>query len=437
MPVTLSLAEGSVGSVAVNELLIRPLEPGKATLRATQSGDDHHKPAPTVSRTFCVNPKQPSIRLEGKLLISSSSSGNQWYKNGALIEGAVEPEYQPTTEGVYTVLVQTGGCNSEPAEGFAMKLGRPLWDTNISKEVTEKRKLHLAWQPVFADAQYTIQVSQNPEMEGSHTFSSDQAYYDIWDHLACTMYYFRVQATFNGIVSEWSEVLSIRVRPAYYPHAFTASGEAARACTGESIVIKATEGFAYYEWSNGSQESDVIATSSDILSVRVANTPGCWSEWSFSIYVVFDDPAKASLSQDGMVLTASAGAGYHWLLNGEVLPFKTRSITAQESGQYQVNITDENGCSSLSNIIIVTVTSLEEEFADIIVYPNPSEEKLLVESRLLITRIQLFTATGKTVMEKRMHQSKFEGDISSYPAGLYFLELSINGKVIRYKIVKR
>jgi len=57
-------------------------------------------------------PGTPTITQNGNQLTSSSSSGNQWYLNGAIIPGATDQNFAPTTSGNYTVQVTMGNCKS-------------------------------------------------------------------------------------------------------------------------------------------------------------------------------------------------------------------------------------------------------------------------------------------------------------------------------------
>lgn len=58
-----------------------------------------------------------SISKTGNSLVSSSAMGNQWYLNGAKIDGATSQIFQPTTPGRYQVLVSFGNsCTSFSSE---------------------------------------------------------------------------------------------------------------------------------------------------------------------------------------------------------------------------------------------------------------------------------------------------------------------------------
>jgi hypothetical protein len=57
-------------------------------------------------------PEQPRTYLYGIRLWSSSTTGNQWYKNGQLIEGATDEVFTPGRMGMYQVKVTKNSCES-------------------------------------------------------------------------------------------------------------------------------------------------------------------------------------------------------------------------------------------------------------------------------------------------------------------------------------
>jgi hypothetical protein len=67
-------------------------------------------PSPRVAVT-ATTPVAPVITLNGTLLSSNTASGNQWYRDGAPIAGAISQTYTPVFSGVYKSVVATAsGC---------------------------------------------------------------------------------------------------------------------------------------------------------------------------------------------------------------------------------------------------------------------------------------------------------------------------------------
>jgi hypothetical protein len=72
-----------------------------------------------VVLTVNPTPETPTVSQQGNLLMSSASSGNQWYNAAGLIEGAAGQSYAPTATDDYYVIVTNGfGCFSEQSNSF-------------------------------------------------------------------------------------------------------------------------------------------------------------------------------------------------------------------------------------------------------------------------------------------------------------------------------
>jgi len=70
----------------------------------------------TGSTSFCSN---------GNVLITSSStSGNQWYKDAAIINGAINQTYNATATGSYTVIVTSNNCSSNTSNAVIVTISQ-------------------------------------------------------------------------------------------------------------------------------------------------------------------------------------------------------------------------------------------------------------------------------------------------------------------------
>lgn len=101
------------GQAIVNNNVLSISAPGKISVVANQSGNDHFLPATVVSQTFCVNPPTPEIQVEGTTLTSSSSTGNQWYRNNEPIAQGTGNSLTITEPGEYAVRATINGCYSD------------------------------------------------------------------------------------------------------------------------------------------------------------------------------------------------------------------------------------------------------------------------------------------------------------------------------------
>ncbi|HZY78477.1 MAG TPA: choice-of-anchor tandem repeat GloVer-containing protein [Cyclobacteriaceae bacterium] len=112
--------------------VIKVVSPGVATLTAKQAGNDSWAEA-TASRTFCANPKKPTISMSvsgtALTLNSSNPDGNVWKKDGAVITGATSSSISAEL-GVYSVTSTVEGCASQPSDDYVVSITGDIGETN-------------------------------------------------------------------------------------------------------------------------------------------------------------------------------------------------------------------------------------------------------------------------------------------------------------------
>ncbi len=81
--------------------------------------------------TVLLAPEIPTISENNGVLMSSSTSGNQWYYNGNEIVGATSQFYQPFVNGIYQVAVGNEGCLSFSDEYLHTALSVHAIENNI------------------------------------------------------------------------------------------------------------------------------------------------------------------------------------------------------------------------------------------------------------------------------------------------------------------
>ncbi len=124
-------------------------------------------------------------------------------------------------------------------------------------------------------------------------------------------------------------------------------------CTGESVNLTATGGYASYEWSTTANTQAINISSPGIYSVTITNDVGCTDEASFTIFessVVNPDISGPSGFCEGesVNLTATGGyASYEWSTTAN-----TQAINVSSSGIYSVTITNDVGCTDEASFTI-------------------------------------------------------------------------------------
>ncbi|MFA4853596.1 MAG: T9SS type A sorting domain-containing protein [Bacteroidales bacterium] len=79
-------------------------------------------------------------------------------------------------------------------------------------------------------------------------------------------------------------------------------------------------------------------------------------------------------------------------------------------------------------------TNLTKE--SIIIYPNPTKGNIFIEQpQLQSANIKIYNLFGQLIFEKNFIQKNLEIDLSSYPVGVYLIQLMQSGQVFNKKII--
>ena len=138
------------------------------------------------------------------------------------------------------------------------------------------------------------------------------------------------------------------------------------------------------------------------------------------------------------------GYSYFWHISpnatlGTPTSFETW-VQFQDTGTYQLWVETEsiNGCkdsSALYSIVVTNTISISESENTFEMYPNPVTEVLhIYRSNQVEFEFRILNSTGQ-VIQKGMSRGSI--DFSALASGVYVVELSINGEVMRQSVMKQ
>ncbi|MBL4578472.1 MAG: T9SS type A sorting domain-containing protein, partial [Flavobacteriales bacterium] len=162
------------------------------------------------------------------------------------------------------------------------------------------------------------------------------------------------------------------------------------------------------------------------------------------VLIINTNPAIPTVSQAGNSLACdTAASSYQWFFNSDTIQGAVNQIyVATQSGFYQVAITDNNGCSSISVIASFTGVMSQDFIFGCEIYPNPSSGEftlaLDLEHKAQLT-ISVYHFTGKLIYteEVKVSKSSFsrEVNLDQYARGLYYVKVVADEGVITKKLL--
>ena len=222
-------------------------------------------------------------------------------------------------------------------------------------------------------------------------------------------------------------------------------------CEGECIVLTVNDPQLTYEWSTGQIGFDITICEPGDYCVTVTNDFGCSSSSCFTATEIatpsvntFITNASASDQADGSISVSPADGvsiySYQWSdLSGNNLG-QTADLTDLAAGDYTLEVADMNGCYFSDTLTVDVMVGINQRAleADITISPNPASSELYIDienANFQKAVLEVINLQGQLMKRIQTNDSKTRFDVTTYPAGLYFVKIEIEGKVVVQKVV--
>ncbi len=217
------------------------------------------------------------------------------------------------------------------------------------------------------------------------------------------------------------------------------------------MTFDAGAGFLNYFWPASRARRRKALSSTVPIRFRSSSPTSMAAPTKANVVWVSVDPlpAPAIITKGDMEidLVSSAEAQYQWYHDGQLVPgANNQAITPTESGNYQVMVTDTNGCSMISGIF-----HLDLDIYDAEMYQGISPNGDGVNDHLTIPEIEyypdnqfmVFNRWGAQVFGRKAYLNEFDGHDDGgrdLPDGVYYyvLDLGNGSKPVKgYFVINR
>jgi hypothetical protein len=317
--------------------------------------------------TFCAG--------ESVVLTSSSTTGNQWYKDGAAISSATAATYTATTSGSYTVIVTSAeGCSSTasaattvtanplPAAPVVSNMAYCIGSTTSALSATALSGNTLSWYGTNATGGT---ASSTPPTPSSSAAGSTDYYVSQVSAEGCESTKSKITVVVNALPA--APVVSNLA----YCVGSTTSALSATANSGNTLSWYGTNATGGTASSTPPTPSSAVAGSNDYYVSQIS-AEGCESARSKITVVVNDLPAAPVVSNLAYCAGSTTSALTATALSGNTLSWygtnatggtasstaPTPSSAAAGSTDYYVGQINAQGCESARSKITVVVNAL-------------------------------------------------------------------------------
>jgi hypothetical protein len=190
----------------------------------------------------------------------------------------------------------------------------------------------------------------------------------------------------------------------------------------------------------GSSPYTVTPTAAGTFSYTILVSGACSSVLSDSVTVIVHALPQPTVVQNGLDLSTQSFATYQWQLGGTDINTATaQNYNASSNGNYNVVVTDANGCSASSPVVNVTGVGISSVFeAGVNLYPNPAASLLNIElGTNEVATLLIETLDGKKVEVMNTSGGKTVLDVSNYAQGTYLIKITQGSNNAHIRFVKQ
>jgi len=154
-------------------------------------------------------------------------------------------------------------------------------------------------------------------------------------------------------------------------------------CEGDSVRVAVDDPGQRCIWSDGSVGASIVVHRRGRVWARVLHADGCEVQSNSLDLIDWPRPPEPYIVRYADTLHTAPATAYQWYLNGVVIPgANTWRCVAHVTGEYQVEVWNDAGCSSHSTPFLVTtvpvVTPFSATVPHISLYPQPARDALRV-----------------------------------------------------------
>jgi hypothetical protein len=226
-------------------------------------------------------------------------------------------------------------------------------------------------------------------------------------------------------------------------------------CQGQAGMAVATAtggtGAFTYGWSNTDDSTIIFNLNAGTYMVTATDANGCMATGMTTITGGAGVLAAVAASTDASAAGAADGAANLTVTGGRA-PFTyawsngatTEDISGLVAATYTVTVTDGNGCTADTSVVIsqpVGVVGATAQAMSLRLFPNPAQQTATLELSVLSTsqvNIEVYNVTGQVLFSQNAEQigtQQYQLPVANFAQGVYFVKVRAAGNTATQRLI--
>lgn len=195
-------------------------------------------------------------------------------------------------------------------------------------------------------------------------------------------------------------------------------------CGLDSVLVNIPASYRCIQWSDTTLALyNRMIRVNGVYSVQGYNSQGCLIK--DSINILFNPrPSQPVISKVDDSLYSTSANAYQWYRNDTLIAgANNKGIKPLMAGIYKVVVTDSNGCTNISTGYASNVGVKELNSGGVRVYPNPTTNILIIESKTKLS-YRLLDLSGQEYIRGTLNGGLSSVEVGHLCEGMYLLQVS-------------
>ncbi len=263
---------------------------------------------------------------------------------------------------------------------------------------------------------------------------------DVFDPVRAGIGFHYIDYYYKDSITDCQYRRTETVNVSFYPSVWIEADSTI--CEDGLQLLSGTPGLDSYYWEpTGDTTQQIWVNEPGIYELRAGTYERCFDQASFELTASSFNSDPIDLGPDtwvpeggSIVIGPEVLPGEYLWSTGEITP----TITITQAGTYSLIYRNENNCLSTDTIVVdLEPVNLEHsQSQEIVLYPNPGDQLLQIQSSSQIDQLIIYDSTGRMMHTIQSKHNQQQINTNHWPSGMYLIQCQSKGISKSYRWIK-